>query len=367
MDSRSGIVVIGAGATARALSVILKRSGGVRIIDSNPEHCAAAESDGIAVTKGNALDESVLRKADADTAESLIAATPNPEVNALVAQLARSAFAVPHVHVLRGDHGTGHDAILDHLNVTTLFAGPVVLLDWDYWIQHDRIERAGLNLERLLTPPALFQELQMWQSTVPLAIRRADQYFPYHSGSRLQKNDRVIVLRARDVLPGRFDRFDRLVARCPILDLNRSMSIEDFFELAAAALSDELGLSSDALMKRFLNRETASSTVIAPGLAIPHVLVNEKGHFHVLMARCREGIAFPNQRESVHTVFMLVRSGDERNFYLRALAAIAQTVQDPEFEVKWLQAGGAEDLRNIVLQSERRRFAEQIDLPEHKS
>jgi mannitol/fructose-specific phosphotransferase system IIA component (Ntr-type) len=145
------------------------------------------------------------------------------------------------------------------------------------------------------------------------------------------------------------------------------MSIEDFFELAAAALSEELGLSSDALMKRFLDRETASSTVIAPGLAIPHVLVNEKGHFHVLIARCSEGIAFPNQRESVHTVFMLVRSRDERNFYLRALAAIAQTVQAPEFEVKWLQAGGAEDLRNIVLQSERRRFAEQIDLPEHNS
>jgi len=360
MHTRSGIVVIGAGATARALGSILKRSGTVRIIDSNPDHCVAAEADGLEVTKGNALQESVLREAGAAAADSLIAATPNPEVNALIAQIARSSFAVPNVHVLWGDSGTGHAAILDHLNVTTLFGGPVVLRDWDYWIQHDRVERAGLNIERVLTPAALFQELQAWQSTIPLAIRRGDQYLPYHGGSPLQRNDRVIVLRARDVLPGRFDRFDRLVARCPVLDLNTDMSIEEFFELAASALSEELGMSSDALMKRFLNRETASSTVIAPGLAIPHVLVDDEGHFHVLIARCSEGVAFPDQQEKVHTVFMLVRSGDQGNFYLRALAAIAQTVQDSSFEVKWLQAAGPEDLRNIVLQSERRRFLEPI-------
>lgn len=358
MSSRSGIVIVGAGATARALGVILNRSDDIRIIDSNADHCAAAEADGLTVTKGNALHQDVLCEAGAATAECLIAATPNAEVNALTAQLARNEFEVPDVHVLRGEDEIGHAAVLDHLNVTTLFAGPVVITDWDYWIQHERVERAGLNLERLLAPSALYKELQTWQTTVPLAIRRDDRYLPYHGGSKLQKDDRVIVLRARDVLPGRFDRFDRLVARCPVLDLGREHSIDAFFELAAAALSEELNLTPGALMKRFIHRETTSSTVIAPGLAIPHVLVKEKGHFHVLMARCREGIAFPNQPETVHTVFMLVRSRDEGNFYLRALAAIAQTVQDPAFEVKWLQAGGPEDLRTIVLQSERRRFLE---------
>lgn len=358
MQTRSETLIIGAGATVRALGTVLARSAHVRIVDSNAEHCAAAEADGLDVVHGNALDKALLRRAGVEEADTVIAATPNAEVNALAAQLVRSTFSARNIHVLRGDRGSGHDTLLDHLKLSTLFAGPVVLPDWDYWIQHDRVDRSGLNIERPMSPKALFDELQEWAATVPLAIRRDDRYLPYHGGSDLRLRDRVIVLRAREVLPGRYDRFDRLVARCPVLDLNKRMTIEEFFRLAAAALSDELRMTTDALMKRFVNRETAGSTVIAPGLAIPHVLIAGKEEFHVLIARCRDGIDFPGQRESVHAVFMLVRSRDERNFHLRALAAVAQTVQDPDFEVRWLQASGPEELRKIVLQSERRRFPE---------
>jgi hypothetical protein len=46
---------------------------------------------------------------------------------------------------------------------------------------------------------------------------------------------------------------------------------------------------------------------------------------------------------------------DERNFHLRALSAIAQIVQEPHFEEKWMAAEGEEELRDIVLLGERRR------------
>jgi mannitol/fructose-specific phosphotransferase system IIA component (Ntr-type) len=57
-------------------------------------------------------------------------------------------------------------------------------------------------------------------------------------------------------------------------------------------------------------------------------------------------------------VFVLAGSADERNFHLRALAAIAQIVQDPHFEEKWMEAKGEEALRDIVLLGERRRHEE---------
>jgi len=364
MHTRRDILIMGAGPTARALGGVLARSSDVCLVDSNREHCTFAEADGLAVVHGNALKEQVLREAGAHRAGTFIALTPNAEVNALAAQLAGNVFDVPVIHILCGSKAgdgsvsNGHAALLDHLQATTLFAGPVLLTDWDYWIAHNRAARTGLTMERLLAPPALFEELQTGRVSLPLAIRRGAQYLPYHSGSTLQRQDRIIVLRTSDALPNLLDRFDRLVARCPVLDVNKTMSLEEFFALTAAALSEEIGLTSAELMERFMDRETAGSTVIAPGLAIPHVLIESNGHFHLAIARCRNGISFPGQHETVHAVFVLIRSPEERNFHLRALAAIAQVMQDPDFEARWLQAGGPEDLRRLVLQAERRRYPE---------
>ena len=69
----------------------------------------------------------------------------------------------------------------------------------------------------------------------------------------------------------------------------------------------------------------------------------------------KEGVFFSNSAPHVHAVFVLAGTKDERNFHLRALAAIAQIVQDPKFEDKWLKAKSGEALRDIVLLGERRR------------
>ncbi|MCK4525766.1 PTS sugar transporter subunit IIA, partial [candidate division WOR-3 bacterium] len=58
---------------------------------------------------------------------------------------------------------------------------------------------------------------------------------------------------------------------------------------------------------------------------------------------------------AVNTVFVLVGTKDERNFHLRALAAIAQIVQNPHFKDRWLAAKSEESLRDIVLLGKRSR------------
>ena len=57
----------------------------------------------------------------------------------------------------------------------------------------------------------------------------------------------------------------------------------------------------------------------------------------------------------VHILFVLVGSGGERVLHLKILAAIAQVVQNPEFDKKWLEAQSEDELRNIILLAERRR------------
>ena len=48
-------------------------------------------------------------------------------------------------------------------------------------------------------------------------------------------------------------------------------------------------------------------------------------------------------------------SSDKRNLHLKILAAIAQIIQNPEFEKKWLKAKNEKELRNIILLAERER------------
>jgi len=75
----------------------------------------------------------------------------------------------------------------------------------------------------------------------------------------------------------------------------------------------------------------------------------------ILLVRCRQGIIFPEKEQKVHMVFVIAGTKDERNFHLRALSAIAQIVQDPKFEDKWMSAKNKEGLRDIVLLGKRKR------------
>jgi len=64
---------------------------------------------------------------------------------------------------------------------------------------------------------------------------------------------------------------------------------------------------------------------------------------------------FPAESAAVHAAFVLIGTRDERRFHLHALSAIAQIIQDPDFERKWMAAKSGEALRDIVLLSTRMR------------
>ena len=57
----------------------------------------------------------------------------------------------------------------------------------------------------------------------------------------------------------------------------------------------------------------------------------------------------------VPAVFVLAGPKGERTFHLQALAAIAQIVQSPNFEKRWLRAKDGHALRKVVLFADRKR------------
>jgi APA family basic amino acid/polyamine antiporter len=151
------------------------------------------------------------------------------------------------------------------------------------------------------------------------------------------------------------DRFDQLIRGCEILDLQGRKSAENVFRRVAGTLAKRLKTDEYVLFEKFLHREAEGGTVIQPGFAIPHIIVEGQKKFDILLVRAVDGIDFPHAPDPVRIMFVLAGSSDERNYHLRALMAIAQIGQEKQFEQRWLTARNTEAIRNLILLSTRKR------------
>lgn len=151
------------------------------------------------------------------------------------------------------------------------------------------------------------------------------------------------------------DRFDKLIRECAILDIDGRTSAEEVFGKVAEILEASLDTNRYVLSEKFLHREAEGGTVVQPGFAIPHIVVDGERKFEVVLVRCRDGIEFAHAAEPVRIMFVLAGSRDERNYHLRALMAIAQIAQEKDFEQRWLDARDAAGIRNLILLSARKR------------
>ncbi len=151
------------------------------------------------------------------------------------------------------------------------------------------------------------------------------------------------------------DRFDTLVRNCETIDIEEKTSSEDAFRRVSQILAPRLDTGEDELFEKFLQRESEGTTVVQPGLAIPHVIVEGENQFDVMLVRAKEGIMFPDTAEPVRIMFVLAGSKDQRNYHLRALMAIAQITQEKLFEQRWLEARDTQAIRNLILLSTRKR------------
>jgi len=170
--------------------------------------------------------------------------------------------------------------------------------------------------------------------------------------SELEEELREIAIQRDEVV---HDRFDELVKKCEILDLAGIASDNELFTHASEILAKRLDVDAGELFDKLKEREAQSSTLIGPNLAVPHVILEGENLFDILPVRCSEGILFERAEEPVRVIFILVGSQDERNFHLRALMNIAQIVQETGFYERWIDAPGIENLRDILLLSERQR------------
>ncbi len=168
----------------------------------------------------------------------------------------------------------------------------------------------------------------------------------------LENELRDILLERDNIIE---DRFDQLIRECEVLDIQGEESAEKIFRQVSAILAERLGTNEFVLFEKFLHREAEGGTVVQPGFAIPHIIVEGENKFDILLVRARDGINFPHAPDPVRIMFVLAGSKDERNYHLRALMAIAQIAQEKNFGQRWLAARDIQGLRNLILLSSRKR------------
>lgn len=173
------------------------------------------------------------------------------------------------------------------------------------------------------------------------------------TGYRLETELKEII-RERDEIQQ--DRFDQIIEKSIVLDIDKKINKTDFFKLVSEKLAENLKKNQVYFAQRLHEREEESTTVLTENLAIPHIIIEGEKKFDIILARCKEGIYFSEESPKVQIVFVIAGTKDERTFHLQTLAAIAQIVQNPNFEKKWMHAKNVERLRDIILLGERKRL-----------
>ena len=164
------------------------------------------------------------------------------------------------------------------------------------------------------------------------------------------------VVRSRDGMVE--DSFDRAVETAPAFILPGESTMRELFAEAATAAAAALGCSGEELRERLIARERASGTVIAPGVAVPHMILRGKtDKFIVVLAKSEDGVSFTDEDDAptVRTAVFVFASEDRRNDHLRALAMVAQTIMARRFEARWARARTPQQLRDIFLLARRTR------------
>lgn len=170
--------------------------------------------------------------------------------------------------------------------------------------------------------------------------------------STLNEELKNILIQRDDIVE---DRFDRIIQDATVIDIEdeHSLPYTELFKLISASFSERFAVLAHDIYELLMERESDSTTVISKGLAIPHIIVPGNHRFDIIIIRAKHGIIFPDSSDLVHMVFSLAGSQDERNFHLKALMAIAQIVQNEGFVHDWMLMKDTQDLKNMILLSQR--------------
>lgn len=146
------------------------------------------------------------------------------------------------------------------------------------------------------------------------------------------------------------DPYGRVVHDANVHFVSDYESSEDILRHSSQRLAKLSGVSGDLILGALLERNRLGETPADVGVALPHVLLDEVEDFHMIIARSRKGVEFPNAKMPIHAVFVLLGSRADPAQHLRILAEIARRADNPKFLERWNSAESPEALKLLLLE-----------------
>jgi diadenylate cyclase len=142
-----------------------------------------------------------------------------------------------------------------------------------------------------------------------------------------------------------------VIASIRVVEVSAETRVEAIRQMVGAVDWCDPQFQASELIAAVEDREAAAQTILAPGFAIPHALVDWSGRFRVVLGRSRSGIAFgiPGTKR-VHLVALLVVSRDHSELHLEVMAAVAELFRCEELRESVVAAPSIVAIERIIQQ-----------------
>jgi len=143
--------------------------------------------------------------------------------------------------------------------------------------------------------------------------------------------------------------FEDLVRVADIFDIDEKINFSELLKKVAPVINHQCGLETEEIIYRFKEREDLMTTVLTPYIAVPHIITDEEDAMFLVIARCKKGIKFSDEGDSIKAVFLFGGPLAERNLHIKILSGIAEKVSEDGFAEKWETAKEKTQLKEIFI------------------
>ncbi|MGD1823417.1 MAG: amino acid permease [Pleomorphochaeta sp.] len=151
------------------------------------------------------------------------------------------------------------------------------------------------------------------------------------------------------------DDFDELVKQAVVIDVDHKIDFNSLLSITVSDIAKQINLSESEIYKRFTERQDELNTALTPFIAVPHIITDDNSKMFLVLVRCKEGIKFSEDEDSVKAAFLFGGPYEMRTFHLKILSSIAEIASEENFPDMWMAAKNEEDLKNLFVMNSRKR------------
>ena len=199
----TGAIIIGCHSLGRIVAQKIKDQGeSVVMIDSDPERCKAAESDGFKVYLSSALNTEVLSEAGVTSIGTVVAMTTNSEVNSVLASRVLEEFSPPRVLAFCPDQIRDNSEIATtdkrmRADVKRAFAPHFSVKRWNQYCLDEEVKLMDITFaseDSVSTKQwEQMQALIEVGELMPMVYKRQDKFRVCVAGDKFESGDVVTV------------------------------------------------------------------------------------------------------------------------------------------------------------------------------